>query len=128
MTTLACSKNDIWIMFWMLERMMIISTPFHLLLRTAVLAALVTRVADSVVVEFCGKGAVGFFGVDVEPTKLFWARVFIVSRGYVCDIMVRYRQVLGEQGSTHHDPRTNATNGSRNGDGTWRIGLFCTII
>lgn len=57
--------------------MMIISTPFHLLDRIAAWAraALVAEDGDP------------FFAVPELPvdTRLFCARVFIVSNGYVCE-------------------------------------------
>ena len=72
MTTLACSKKLIWIMFWRDERRMIISTPFHLLERIAAWESVL--VADDK-----AEGEAGA-GVPVL-TRLFCARVFIVSSG-----------------------------------------------
>jgi hypothetical protein len=46
MTTLVCSKKDIWIMFWIDERRMIISRPFHFETRATDFAA-VSRAVES---------------------------------------------------------------------------------
>jgi hypothetical protein len=65
-------------MFWIEDRRIIISTPFHLEAREAALAA-VSR-ADESEPE---PDAEAEEALDGEPplTRLFWARVFIVSRG-----------------------------------------------
>lgn len=65
--------------------MMIISTPFHLLDRIAAWAkaALVADEVDEPFVDFIGAAL-------PEATRLFCARVFIVSNGYVCCELYQY--------------------------------------
>lgn len=79
MTTLVCSNTDIWIMFWIDERRMIISTPFHFEERAAALAAVLS--ADERAAEGLAAAAAVAGETRLAPTRLFWARVFMVSNG-----------------------------------------------